>query len=251
MSRRSYGDEHDTIPAATLPTEGPSWQAHDELLVQRAASYLKSRSRVRALDVGAGQGRLLPALAAAALAVVGIEPDARRAHLAAGVADRLGDRVEVLVTDALGFQPDAPFDLVVCSHVIQHLPARDRTGLVQALGRLCADGGAVLTTHSCTGREAAAFFVSGIDETTGRASTTAVDRSAFEAWFDREDEAPASPELPVWHAGLREVSELHHAAGLKVKAFGVYRTFAHMVWRGDGRVVRQQAHDAFVIATSA
>jgi SAM-dependent methyltransferase len=85
----------------------------------------------RALDVGCGQGFLLPGLAARADHVVGIDRDAPSLAEAAERVTGLPG-VELVAGDAMTYEFEEPFDAVVSVAVLHHLP------LVAGLERLAA-----------------------------------------------------------------------------------------------------------------
>lgn len=107
----------DLVPDEMLPWRGPAG---------------------RALDVGCGNGDLMLRLEAVGWTCQGLEMDAAAAEVA-----RERTRGEVHVGDVASLDPDATgrFDLVVLSHVFEHLPEPKEAlaalkGLLAATGRL-------------------------------------------------------------------------------------------------------------------
>ena len=100
----------------------------DELIPRRAGL-------LRALDVGCGGGGLMVTLARAGWAVEGLDMD----PVAAGIASRISG-AKVTVGDLLTADlPGGTFDLVVLSHVFEHLD--DPHGALRRIGRILAPAG--------------------------------------------------------------------------------------------------------------
>jgi SAM-dependent methyltransferase len=74
----------------------------------------------RALDLGAGTGETLDALRRAGWDTWGVEPDERAAKVAADRSNLTEDRVIVATAEVADFSRGS-FDLVVASHVVEHL----------------------------------------------------------------------------------------------------------------------------------
>jgi SAM-dependent methyltransferase len=117
----------------------------------------------RVLDVGAGIGRDLAALLAAGYAAFGVEPVAEMRAEAVRLHPELAGRLfegtlpdGLPALDALG----GPFDGVLSSAVLQHLPRADLPAAVAALGGLLRAGGRALISVR--------VWRPDLDETTGR-----------------------------------------------------------------------------------
>ncbi len=108
----------------------------------------------RILDVGAGAGRDLAALVSEGFTAYGVEPvGAMRDQALAAfpqldgllVGGALPDGIDAL-KDQLGSPFDAPFDGLVCSAVLQHLPRGELFDAVFRLRGLLRDGGRMLVS---------------------------------------------------------------------------------------------------------
>jgi len=95
------------------------------------------------LDLGGGDGVDSVRLAAAGHEVTIVDSSAGMLDRAAAVTDRDGvkSRVRTIEADLVGWEPDGPYDLVLCHFVLQYLPA-DRPAL-DVLRRAVRPGGAV------------------------------------------------------------------------------------------------------------
>ena len=96
----------------------------------------------RALEVGPGSGVYLPLLSELAQAVVASDIEeaflARARELAAARPN-----IEVVLDDIVASRlPDASFDLVLCSEVIEHIP--DPAGALASMHRILRPGGKLL-----------------------------------------------------------------------------------------------------------
>gem|GEM_PF-1640611 len=138
---------------AALDARSPAARHRRRLVVDRVAAALRARplgaARPRLLDVGAGPGHLLCALAKAlpTLELVGTDLSPRSLEL----ARRAGVPAELFPLDlespGLAGEQAArlgPFDVVVCSEVLEHLG--DDRAAVRQLRALLAPGGTLVVT---------------------------------------------------------------------------------------------------------
>lgn len=122
---------------ATLVSLLPSVGAAAELEVMR----IQASETGRLLDVGCGGGAFLRRMRKAGWAVAGTEPDAKAAvRLAAQEGFPVYSSLEDLILER-----EQHFDVIVLSHVIEHLPDPIHT-LTQLRSLLSADGRLLLTT---------------------------------------------------------------------------------------------------------
>jgi len=114
------------------------WPTLDELLPDLDGK--------RVLDAGCGDGTHAAALADRGAEVVGVDASAGMVETA---RERYGDRVAFRradLTEGLDLLDDDSFDLVLCQHVLSHVP--DLEPVATAFARLLRPGGSVvLSTH--------------------------------------------------------------------------------------------------------
>ncbi|ANN18895.1 hypothetical protein SD37_26910 [Amycolatopsis orientalis] len=152
----TYPDVDDRITLRFIDEAEPYpgyWARSDERAMARAANRLAKllgpRETVAALDVGCGPGRMLSWLARLAGTIVAIDPDAARlaraTEMAAALGDSAGIETRVSTVDEV---TEGPFDLVLCSHIIQHIPTTELVPLLNRLRELTAPDGVLVLTYT-------------------------------------------------------------------------------------------------------
>lgn len=178
MGGYSYPDPTDDITAAMISgvVDGTDyWQLSEQqalTVADRALSRWVGDHRVRvAVDVGTGLGRLLPWLATRAERVVATDPDGRRLAVAVQAAEHL-ENVEFSELDAVN---SSVADLILCSHVLQHVPIATQDALLVNVSRVATDRAALVLsyTHATAGERYVIERINGaqhhaeeVDETT-------------------------------------------------------------------------------------
>lgn len=134
---RGYQFDYAKINPGVFDREGRRRKAETMVAVLRdfIAGPLATR---RLLDVGGSAGAIDIVLAEHFEQVIGVDIDAPA--IAHAQAQFRRDNLQFLVSDAqqLAF-PDASFDVVVCSHVYEHVP--DASRLMQEIRRVLKPGG--------------------------------------------------------------------------------------------------------------
>jgi SAM-dependent methyltransferase len=129
-----------------------SGQKHVDHILAMCKRYVDPQFKPkRALDFGCGVGRLLPALAAQAEAVVGVDISDAMLHEARENCGRLGvGNVTLLPSDDSLSAVEGGFDLVHSTIVLQHInPLRGRDIIAQLVARVLPGGiGALHLTYA-------------------------------------------------------------------------------------------------------
>ena len=102
------------------PARGQVIDALEKAALEKA---LAGRKYERALDVGIGDGRLLPIYAPHAARVTGMDISSKQLDAASQAAEKLGIPFDtVLCQEASRVElPDNSYDLIICSRVLQHV----------------------------------------------------------------------------------------------------------------------------------
>jgi hypothetical protein len=234
-----YPDRADEIPPAAIRPNrvrgGAPWGEADVRIVREVAARLGRRDHLRAADVGAGAGRLLPVLADVADSITVIEPDPVR--LAAARATAAGLRATAFDFEPRRAEQAGPAvqrcDLVLCSHVVQHIASGQRAVFAAALAARTAPDGLLAITFPATTARRDRYLLSELAPagTEPAIRTSEVGRAAF----DRAAAGQAGPAavLPVWHAGRGQIENLLAGAGLTVLSRFTYRSFTFDLWPAD------------------
>lgn len=104
------------------------WWLEERWVIDQTLRFLSSRFTEKStlmLDVGCGQGRLLPAFCPLFERIIGIEPDANRFAASAEFVFDVGATEVVLLRGRVPEVELEPADFILCSHVLQHLPTVD------------------------------------------------------------------------------------------------------------------------------
>ena len=196
MSEFKYTDKDDKLTEALISSEydGEYWGKSEDLVLARAETYLLTRfgrealSEMTLLDLGCGMGRLIPRFAPLFGHVVGLEPDAERCAAAEKlVAEEHISNAEVHNCDCGAWlleNPDSRFDVVLCSHIFQHISHDTLGGILLDLQRCThAQTAFVFTTTYVYGEEneySTEFFEAGKRQTVIRTYDEFVDAIGHE-----------------------------------------------------------------------
>jgi len=167
MERYRYPDNKDEITVEFIDSHEPYpgyWAESEIYALEKLEQYLHGKDVLpdqsrTVMDVGCGQGRLLPWFYRFANKMTGQEPDAERLSVARdafGAAEFIGESIYDM--------PDSSSDIVICSHVIQHVPSDELEPLLGRLRELTAPGGLLVLMFSrgAIGREG--FYIATVGE---------------------------------------------------------------------------------------
>ncbi|SDY31895.1 Methyltransferase domain-containing protein [Amycolatopsis xylanica] len=148
-----YPDTGDRVTASFIAQHEPYegyWSASEDAALARLAEKLEAlggRDQVHALDAGCGEGRLLPWIARFAARITAVDPDPERLGTAKTAKLPEGTEVTFQVSPVTGVR-GGPFGLIVCSHVIQHVPTADLQPLLDGLRAVAAPGASLVLSFS-------------------------------------------------------------------------------------------------------
>ncbi|AXB43792.1 class I SAM-dependent methyltransferase [Amycolatopsis albispora] len=188
-----YPDSGDRVTASFIGHHEPFpgyWVASERLALERLVEQLETgpRERVRALDAGCGDGRLLPWLSELAATITAIDPDPSRLDAARGKSGELvpGTKITYTVADTSGVG-GGPYDLLLANHVIQHVPTGAVGTILRDLAALAAPDGALVLCYSRSPVGRGAYSLDRL--VGGRSTSEPIDRARF-------DQIVAGPGLP-------------------------------------------------------
>lgn len=189
-----------------------AWHNSDFEVVRQV---LATRSPRRAVDVGAGTGRMIPTLAEHVSRLTIIEPDAGRrasARREAEGADLLLDATVATLDDVA---ESGCFDFILASHVVQHLADEALSDFIAALRRVAARGATLQVTAPLAASERAVLSV----DRWGVATRV---RSTANAAHHRGTTL-------VVHRTTGELAQALESAGFDVHTTLPYRSFSYLV----------------------
>lgn len=163
------------------------WERSEQSVFAYVLDKIKSLPQPRkCLDVGCGTGRLFPLLASYCSEYVGVEPDAQRQTAAEKlVAGQRGCRVLRGGVDSVQGES---FDIIVCSHVLQHMAAHRAQETMRGINRVAAHDALLAVTVSFTAGEEDRFQVESQEH--GQRRVRDVDAATFNAMPLEEGELP-------------------------------------------------------------
>ncbi len=151
-----YPDGEETITlkliGETEPYENYWEKSEEEVLNRVIKSIKKKRLNGKFLDIGCGLGRLIHKFSPYFQEIYGVEPDKGRFDVCKkNISEwELEDKVKLFNGSVEAIEQKNSFDMILCSHVIQHIPEQTVIHLLEAIRTLIKkDGILVFTTaHS-------------------------------------------------------------------------------------------------------
>jgi SAM-dependent methyltransferase len=235
---------------------GVRWEDSDAEILREVAALLPNGRPRKIVDVGAGTGRLIPIAAQLAGTVVAVEPDHARIAMAKERVVAAGyENCSFIEDDLLGFsRTSGRFDLVICSHVIQHLASTKRLAFIAALRAVTDPAGLLLLTLPVTTASHDRHLVSAIASADGRVRTREVGVEQFDAAAERlARRRRAEACLPVWHARRGQVEQQLRLGRFDVLRQFQYREFAFELVSDESAAAAEtvRAADMCVVARPA
>lgn len=154
MSEYEYPDTDDRLTVRMIEEKEPYegyWERSEEEVFSHAENFLTGEE-ISMLDIGCGDGRLFERFKTQVDEIKGLEPDPGRIEKA---KDRDTDMDVDLVSEGfLEADLQSEFDLIVCSHVLQHVETRNLERFAEKLySKLEEEGILVITTSHSTLRD--------------------------------------------------------------------------------------------------
>ncbi len=151
----TYPDKNDmlTIQLIMGVSEGNYWGESEEEVLKVALDAVKSYKNPRMLDCGCGMGRLFSVFAPYVQSIFALEPDTQRYSAAVDSAAALKNfDIAVKNNDSSSLNEDQQFDVVLSSHVLQHIPEAVADSMIADIAAHTAPGGCIIVTTTHTDR---------------------------------------------------------------------------------------------------
>jgi len=162
MSDFHYADQGDALTGDLISQNYDEryWARSEARLLEAARAYLSrcfgdSLKDRKMLDLGCGMGRLIPEFAAVCGHVTGLEPDLERCGEAADLIQSTGtENADVWngnLEDYLEKAEGGPrFDIVLCSHIFQHISHSTVSGILRNLKQATGENAVFIFTTTFT-----------------------------------------------------------------------------------------------------
>lgn len=198
----TYPDKNDMLTCQLIDTEFDSkyWGESEKEVLRQALEEVdrqiernrKQGTEMSLLDLGCGMGRLFPVFAEKADRIMAAEPDLERMTAAKEAAVQVsmasGVPIEVLHGDAGVLPKGEKYNIIVSSHVMQHITCGMAADLMHTMAaRLKPHGLLIMTTTYTDGMEDL-FFRESWKE--GHRCNEATDRDGFNQTFGTEGVLP-------------------------------------------------------------
>jgi len=253
-----YPDGGEAITIALIGETEPYpgyWQASEDGVLDRGIKMIsKNGLKGSLLDVGCGFGRLLLKFSKYFDLLYGVEPDRERyevckknisewsmeekVRLFNGTVDMLDDRL--------------CFDVILCSHVIQHIPEQISVQLLKTFRKLLKDNGLLIltTSHSDTNED---IYLKNYINTEGKRAEAKISQKEFNSFENKNGILPTK--MFSWH----NLQKLLEAGGFHVIDSRVYHDnrgsrYIHKLFGTDrlintlGSLKKTRGRDICVIA---
>lgn len=196
-----YPDRNDvmTVDFIDSVSDGNYWDRSERNVLGKCIEMLQEKGAGTFLDLGCGQGRLMPFFAPYVSEIIAAEPDRSRYRYALELADVLMEefpekKVKVVNGDIHTVcEGDATpeFDAVLCSHVIQHIKYDICRDMLASAVSCLKKGGLLFLTTTLSPVDTDTYSVEDLN-IDGSKLSQPTDRAGFEAAYGREDKLPVA-----------------------------------------------------------
>lgn len=210
MSGYRYPDKDDRLTARFIDREEPYegyWENSESEALSQAEKFV-SGSDAHLLDIGCGEGRLFDRFEEYASSIVGLEPDTERKKLALQEAEGIDAEVDVRSQKFMEEDFDTAFDIVICSHVLQHIETSIISDFIDYLHHCLAEEGLLILTASHPTHKSDAFLKTYFEE--GRLEEEKVSEQDFNSLVTNDENI-----LPVHLFTVQNLEDLLEDFDLK------------------------------------
>jgi nucleoside phosphorylase/SAM-dependent methyltransferase len=248
QGRFRYEDPQDEITYATIRhleniaglPNGYWRESEDAMYLDFAQQYFRrarGNADSAAIDVGAGCGRNIKRLAEYCRHVTALEADPVRFNAAkSNVRSEDGSlfvRIEFVNERLEKFNPSRKYDLVICSHVLQHVRCDKVPILLQKIRALCSDRGSVLIMTTLSPDDQDSFKKGWLDDSC-RVHEDPVSADEFDRLVENR-----LGFLPIRFFSFGNLKRLMLDAGLRLEGHWLY----HCVGTNPGELASKYSRD--------
>lgn len=153
MKKYIYPDEGDKLTYLFINTESDEkyWDESEKNVLNMMISRIKEfPQKPSLLDLGCGMGRLFPMFASYVKSITGVDPDESRLTEAIKEAKKIREiEIELINGDITKVEKNK-YDVVLISHIFQHIPKNTIENIVEKLSKMIPIGGIICTTTTYT-----------------------------------------------------------------------------------------------------
>ncbi len=190
-----YPDGEDVFTMALIEASEPYpgyWQASEDDVLDRGIKMItKNGLKGSLLDVGCGFGRLLLKFSQYFDLLYGVEPDRERFEVCKKNITEWGmeEKVRLYNGTVDMLEDKLRFDVILCSHVVQHIPEQTSRQLLKALRKLLKDNGLLIvsTSHSDTDKD---IFLKNYIDVEGKRVEEKISQAEFNSFENRNGVLP-------------------------------------------------------------
>ena len=196
----SYPDTNDSITQKMISQHGEEYarywtHSEDSLLKEVLKSPCFPSKDYTLLDVGCGEGRLFHYFADTASLITAIEPDAKRFNSAQKTAQEIETknpkcRIEC-ENDSFPFiQANNLYDVVLSSHVVQHISSQDVEPHLEKLVQCTSPGGIIILHTTYSGEDKDVFVKASVRKDSEQWEELEISQDVFDSLIKGEDVLP-------------------------------------------------------------
>jgi len=218
LANYNYPDRNDklTIELISKGYDGKYWGESEKNVLNYALSYVESlEKREKMLDLGCAGGRLFETFLPLVGHIDGIEPDPERCAAGMETAKKFPGRVTVRNGDISILAPDDSYDVMLISHILQHIPDSSIYYMLRRAKEAVRDDGLLIVTTTYTDKDETVYTKEYWQD--GKRMCEEVEPEDFDDVFKEKDT------LPVRLFAEKHITELFDSYGFKL----VGRKFYH------------------------
>ncbi|MBO5516697.1 MAG: class I SAM-dependent methyltransferase [Firmicutes bacterium] len=226
MSEFRYSDRGDVLTGQLIAGgyDSAYWGKSEEKVLDRALEYIKNKfgeemlPYLSVLDLGCGCGRPMPRFSALFSSVTGLEPDAERCDQAMElILDQGLENATALCMDLQQYAAEFPnqtFDVVLCSHVFQHMKHETACAILEGLKHVMGPDTVCIFTTTFTDRRRNLYTEEFLEN--GERTVLETDETGFDRAVDDPDKLAVCLFSRPW------MERFLTSCGLKTQLFQAY-----------------------------